>query len=209
MVTERTQRLNTRAGYADLIGFDDPQVKLYTHKPIPSQGREVGDVVMQRGVRDPKNPSVEEMAFFIRKQKHGMFTWTPEECMTKAFYDSREIGRGQEKRIKDMPAVHGCRWCRSRNNGSEGAGVGSSATSEQPSQVTEQPGPPPTANEVLSSLTEEKTPEVVTKAYPCPLCDGGAETETGFKTHMTLKHTSTPKKRGARSTKASAGRKEK
>lgn len=209
MPTLSERQLLNQVAY-DPFGFEDHLVPLYAHKPIPSQGVKVGDVVTTKRVIDPKTLNEEERWYFVKKQRYGWFTWHPDQCLQKEFWNSKEVGRYQERHMQKLPPTMGCRWCRSRNNGSEGAGE--QGLSEQPSSPND-PGSPSAANQVLAALEDEVAPptsapepEAASKPYLCHSCPERFETGQGMKVHIGLKHSSTPKKRG---TRKSAGRKQK
>lgn len=183
-----------RPGYTSLT--------LYTHRDLPTQNKVVGDVAQVLPVMNSANPTKQDMSLILHKQKIGFFLWKPgKECLSHEFKFKKQVGTGEHRRWVPAESVYGCKWCRERQltNGSEGEAAletDSDVTVSEPSLTSEEevsPALPPTAPKFK---------------FPCPLCvDGGSDTEQGFKVHMGLKHSSTPKRSTRR--KAGAGRRKK
>lgn len=98
---------------AEMTGFNDHWLPLYTHRQIAD--KQPGDVVVRARVGNPQSLDDGEASYLARKAFHGLFPWTPgAECMKRTFAN---IGPGTVSRDG---AARGCRWCQQReaNRGS-------------------------------------------------------------------------------------------
>lgn len=158
-------------------GFDFNEVPLYVHHDVSDDKKRGGRVGTFR-VIDRTELNEYETTYFARKASRGIFPWPVEECMDHKFPEiTVKVNRNGSVQTQRGEPAFGCKWCRSMNGAGDGAALEAKDTPEhEPSLITESDVSP--------------APAPATKKYPCPLCKGGADTETGFKTHMTLKHSS-------------------
>lgn len=189
-------------GYGiQFMGFGHEEVPLYAH--TPKGDKQVGDIVTRKRVVDRRHLTEDEGVYFDRKAAAGLFPWPPAECLDHTFRDERivRVGEGRAK-LSRGEAYRGCKWCRERhlNKGSEDGAVLEGEDIHLSSE--------PSRDESEASSSAAPVPAIPKHKFQCPLCEGGSETETGFKVHMSRKHTSTPKKRGTRR-KAGAGKEQK
>lgn len=95
---------------AELKGFDDHRLPLYTHKETTD--KKPGDVVLNARVGNPGSLDDGEATYLARKAFHGLFPWLPgADCMSHQFQDI-SIPRENGKKVERSEPVMGCKWCR-------------------------------------------------------------------------------------------------
>ena len=113
--SENTAWLDAQGyGIAELKGFDDRYVPLYTHRAVSD--KQPGDIVLRARVGNPEALDNGEAVYLARKAAYGFFPWQPgDECLKRRFQDVsyRRDGAGMTQ-VERGETVMGCRWCRER-----------------------------------------------------------------------------------------------
>lgn len=95
---------------AELKGFADHRVPLYTHKA--TSDKKPGDVILNARVGNPGSLDDGEATYLARKAFHGLFPWLPgADCMARQFQDI-SIPRENGKKVERGEPTMGCKWCR-------------------------------------------------------------------------------------------------
>lgn len=116
LLTSKNVELLEAQGFeiAELTGFDDHSIPLYTHRPAGD--KQPGDIVVRARVGNPDALDDGEATYLARKAFHGMFPWLPgEDCVKRSFFDVTVTGTGLsggDSQTRRTETVKGCKWCR-------------------------------------------------------------------------------------------------